>query len=451
MGSSVVVLPRWLWVLALVLIGLFAFGFRWYYVAHAVVYHPIRGDAVQYHAYAWNLVHHGTFSQAPPHSLTVASDSFRDPGYPAFLALWMKAFNGFSAWYPWVLMTQAMLGALTVILLMASGRRWLPDRWLIAAGLLMAVWPHSVVITSFLLSETMFGFLCALGFFLLGRALYKSSTGWSTAAGLSFGAAALTNAVLIPFAPLLALALYFRRVVTRRLLLALAISAIALPLAWSIRNTQLPPSGTSSSDRAMLNLVQGSWSNYHSAYHQAVMGDPAAKHALLVIQHEYDVLHTTPSKGVTAIVHRIGARPLHYVGWYLSKPAELWGWSIQMGQGDIYVYPTMRSPFSDQLSLRMLVSVCQAANPLLMLMALAGCMLALPWRGTHPVPIASATALLTLYVTLVYSLLQSEPRYSIPFRGFEILLAIFATRQLAAWLQMKRQSMTAGSPNPKKM
>ena len=39
-----------------------------------------------------------------------------------------------------------------------------------AAGFLMAVWPHNVAIDGYLLSETLFGFLCALGLFLFSLA-----------------------------------------------------------------------------------------------------------------------------------------------------------------------------------------------------------------------------------------------------------------------------------------
>lgn len=143
-------LSRGWWLLALALVFLFALALRGYYLTTAMVYEPIRGDAVQYHAYAWNLLHHGVFSMAAPGSAQVLGDSFRDPGYPAFLALGMGLFGEFDAWYPAVLLAQGLLGALTVVLLMLAARGWLADRWLVGAGVLMAVWPHSITITSFL-------------------------------------------------------------------------------------------------------------------------------------------------------------------------------------------------------------------------------------------------------------------------------------------------------------
>ena len=426
------------WFSMLTLIGAIAFGLRWFYVAHAVVYQPIRGDAVQYHAYAWNLAHHWIFSQAQPHSHEVMPDSFRDPGYPLFLAVWLKLFPDFATWYPIVLMVQTALGAFTVILLVASARFWLPAGWLFAAGLLMAVWPHSITITSFLLSETLFGFFCALGFYCLSRTFKQTGVGWAIGAGVAFSAAALTNAVMIPFASLLALALFWQRAVNRRLLLALMLASLVLPAAWSIRNVRLPSHDASSTGRALLNFVQGSWPEYHRAYRASIAGDPRAGRTLQAIQHEYDVLRASPAVGFSLLEHRVDARPLHYLIWYLRKPFALWGWSIQMGQGDIYEYPTLRSPFDDMPSLRALVSVCQAINPLLMLMAFAGS-IAVFRHYQSTVLLANSTALLLLYVTLVYSLLQSEPRYSIPFRGFEILLAVYASRHVSNWLRATSQ------------
>lgn len=427
-------LGRRAWVLGLFLVALVAMGLRWYYVSHAMVYEPVRGDAVQYYAYAWNLAHHGVFSQAAPGSSLVSSDSFRDPGYPAFLALWMKLFSDFSAWYAAVLLAQALAGALTVTLLMVGARPWIDDRWLIVAGLVMAAWPHSITIDSFLLSETLFGFLCALAFLLASRMLERGGRSRAMAAGFGFGVASLTNAILVPFGLLLAVALRVRRHATIRLALVLASSALALPLAWGIRNAQLS-SGPSSSGRALLNLVQGAWPDYHSAYLQAVQGDPAGIRTMQAIDHEADLLRAQPREGLRLMVDRMEAAPLRYLAWYLSKPALLWDWSIRMGQGDIYVYPTVRSPLDDNPLLRAWVSLCHGTNMLLMLLAFSGCIAAL-LRGDCA-PIGYVAALQLLYVTVLYSLLQAEPRYSIPFRGLEILLACHALKLLMEWIKAR--------------
>jgi hypothetical protein len=53
--------------------------------------------------------------------------------------------------------------------------------------------------------------------------------------------------------------------------------------------------------------------------------------------------------------------------------------------------------------------------------------------------------LLIGFVTLVYSVLQSEPRYSIPFRGLEILLVTYTGWRVAEWIASKR--LAAASPS----
>lgn len=434
---------RWsspVWYLALVGVGLLALTLRWYYVTHAMVYHPIRGDAIQYHAYAWNLVQHGVFSMAAPDSPNVAPDSFRDPGYPLFLAGWMRVTGNFDAWYAAILLSQSLLGALTVVLLMSAARRWIRDGWLLGAGVLMALWPHSITITSFVLSETLFGFLVALAIWLWAYGLQRQNWRWAAAAGFAFGLAGLTNAVLLPFAPLLAVFLMLRRLITRQLGLALLVGALVLPAAWGIRNAMLP-AGASSSGRALVNLVQGSWPDYHSGYRLAVAGNPEGTRIMKAIGREQTLMLADPAAGLRQIASRMGQAPLHYLGWYLSKPALLWGWSIRMGQGDVYVYPTAYSPFSENPAFRALISLCRAANPLLMCVSLFGLVVALRRGGGHVAGLS--VSLLAVFVTLVYSILQSEPRYGIPFRGVELLLFAFALDRLAIFLTARR---AAGQP-----
>jgi len=430
------------WVAWLLLIGFFALAFRWYYIGHAIVDTPIQGDAVQYHAYAWNLVNHGIFSQSAPGSDIVVADSFRDPGYPAFVAVWIAILGDFPAWYPGVLYTQAVLGALTVLLLLCAARRWLPDRWLIAAGIAMALWPHSVTITSYVLSETLLSFLCALGIFFFSRTTGRRSAISATASGLAFGAAGLTNAVVLPFAPLLALGLMRHKAFDRKVLIVLLASALALPALWAVRNIQIP-SSASSSHRAIMNLVQGSWPEYHiSYYRKLVHHDPESVLMQQKIDDEYQNFRADPMHGATKMAARMAQQPLHYLGWYLRKPALLWGWSIRIGEGDIYVFQTPYSPFKENATLRLLVSLCHAFNPLLLILMVAGCVLTFLRRALMP-PGALGVAALLFLVTLVYGILQSEPRYSIPYRGEEILLATFGMQATASWLAARRRQAKA--------
>jgi hypothetical protein len=407
-----------------VLGGLLALLLRWYFVTHAQVLQDvnqehIRGDAVQYYRYAWNLVHRGVFSSASPASPEALPNSFRDPGYPLLMAGAMAVTRNFSAFYAAMLLTQAVLGALTVSLLVLAARRWLPRAALVTSAILMAVWPHSVSITAYLLSETLVGFLCAVALLALSWSIQRPSPGRYLLTGLAFGSAAMTNAVLIPFGVLLACVLWWRKLGHRRCAIALALASLLLPVAWGARSLTLPPSQSATS-RAITNLVQGSWPTYHVAYQLAAAeGDPESMDQLRGMQYEMDLLQKDPLAGLALMRHRMSELPLPYLMWYLGKPRLLWDWDIRIGQGDIYVYATRSSPFAKGGPWALLEAVCFLLNPLLMWMALAGTIGALGQRRV----VGVACALLALYVTFVYSVLQSEPRYSIPFRGIEILLA----------------------------
>jgi len=428
---------------------------RWYYVSTSLVMEPVRGDAAQYVAYAWNLTEHHTFAKDLPGSPTLTPDNYRDPGYPVLLSLLMKAFGTGDAWYASVLLFQALLGALTVAVATQTGRYWLSSRWAICAGMLMAIWPHSISINGYLLTETLFSFLCALGLLLLARACNRKNVPWGFAAGTVLGAAALTNAVLLPFAIVLAGLLGWRKAAPRNLCIALAAGAMLLPGAWAIRNTQLPsPSSSESSlGRAMQNFAQGASPEYHAAYRDAFFGDTNAKAraslTVRAVEADYALLRSSPLEGTKAFLQKVGKQPLRYAVWYLiKKPVELWSWDIVVGQGDIYVYPTTKSPFQSKRSWIALEAVCQALNFLLLLMAATSIFFVASSRNfarvfpTKPESRASlgSAFLLFAFVTLVYSLLQSEPRYSIPFRPFEILLAFTSAAGCFHFWRSKKHS-----------
>jgi len=429
---------RWQWPLLLFLLWGFAFGIRYHYVVHAQVFQPAnvinaRADAVEYYDYALNLSRYATFSKAPPSEEPPSSDSFRDPGYPVLLAAWMKIYGKWNSWYAAVLLSQALLSSLTVVLMVALARHWMPGIWLALAGLLMSIWPHSVAMSSYLLSETLFGFLAALGIFLLRISLERGSTRWAAISGIGFSLAALTNAILIPFSPMLAAYLLARKKASRKLCAALAIAAIAVIGPWMLRNGLLPAGAgqSSSSGRALVNLVQGSWPSYHPAYQAAMRHEPDGVVISAAIDREIATLQSSPSAGLALIEHRMTSRPGEYVWWYLSKPALLWDWDIRIGQGDIYVYPTRNSPFKTEPVFRAIAALCRALNPWLFVLAIAGAVLALlPKAQTSPGP--AAAALMLLFVTLIYSILQAEPRYSVPFRGLEIVLATYAASRASA-------------------
>lgn len=437
----------WHWPAALLAITILATALRLYYVTTALILDPVRGDAAQYYSYAWNIAHHATFAKDAPGSLVLHPDNFRDPGYPLFLATWMKVLGAGDSWYACVLLCQALLGGLTVTFSTQLGRYWLPARRAIFAGLLMSVWPHSITINSFLLSETLFGFLCSLGMLLCVKAIRQKRVLTSAISGMVFGAAALTNAVLLPFAVILAIALNFCNLASRKICFAIFLGSVLIPAAWAIRNTQIPtpPAGGSSSDRALVTFVVGAWPDFASAWHAQFSDDEEArakgKQLLATYQAEADALQKDRAGGGKLIMQRLSKQPARYAYWYLiEKPRLLWGWDIQIGQGDIYVYATRRSPFNTNPLWIALYAICRASNTLLMLLALASAF----FVGSKSSPLfdhwasversaPAATICLVAFITVVYTTLQAEPRYSIALRSFEMLLATTSLYGFSAW------------------
>lgn len=407
-------------VLGLAVIVAVALGVRLYYVYTAVVDHPLRGDAVQYFIYALNLLDHHTFSGATQGF--PAPDSFRDPGYPLLLSWLSLATGRAQTFYITTLTVQCVLGAATVGIYTALARRWLGVAAAAIVGAAMALWPQAITLTGYVLSETLLGFLVASALALLQHSCDRRSVRVAAAAGLLFAFAALTNAMLLPFAAIMAVMGAWRDRRLRALWVVLLLTTTAPCLAWIVRGALLPAE-TSSGDRAIMNVVQGSWPEYHDAWASAILNDDALSKSIMAsIDAEYQLMHRDRLAGLGALSSRMSQRPLHYLEWYTSKPIELWGWGIGIGQGDIYVFPTFNSPLSSRGVLRWTTDAMFLLNPLLMLAAAVGAVVILAGYRRRPRGLVAAT-LCALFITLVCTILQADARYSVPYRGIEWVLA----------------------------
>lgn len=454
------ILPaQWQWRAAITVVTLIALLLRWYYVNAAVVIEPIRGDAAQYYAYAMNLVRHGVFSGADAVNAPLP-DSYRDPAYPMFLAFWMWMYSGRDAWYDAVIMCQAVLGALSVTLIMQLGRTWLSLPWCVAAGVMAAVWPHSITLTGTLLTETLVGFLCVLGLVAFQVAIAKRDLKYAGFAGLVLGMAGLANAVLLPFGLLLALYVGGRGLTEGKVWRTVLIGALVLPLAWQVRNSQLPDDevahSSTSGYRAAQNFVQGANPDYHDAHMHSLANDGQAIRRMQEITEETNLLHGIPSAGFAQILARFKAHPLRYFSWYLiEKPWMLWSWRMRIAQDAIHVFPVRQSPFYRQAVMVALGLTCQTLSPFLAMLLLATITSFVAWhfakrRWTWSPPSGfSMACLLVLYVTIVYALLQSEPRYAVPFRLFQMVLAASAGQALwSMWRESRSRRRAVADQSP---
>ena len=426
---------RFVWlVLALTLLAL---ALRAAYFLGAQVPDAVRGDILDYWAYAWNLVHHGVFSHAPAGPAPPPPDSWRGPGYPFFLSLCLRLAGEDApralAIAQWL---QMGIGALLVPLTVALGRAWLPRNLALLAGLAVALWPHLVVFASTLRSETLFAFGLLPSWWLLSLAQQRDDWRLGLASGVVAGLGALVNPVLMLFPPVLAALLALRG--QRRVALASFAAFALLAGAWSARNAGLPEQA-SAADRARTNLVQGSWPLMHAAMNDRFRNEYAAGY-FDNIEREVRAMNEDPAAGYRHLAERLSSNPADYAHWYLlAKPWLLWDWSVRVGWGDVYFLETYRSPFERVPVLRALHRSAKALNPLVFALALAAALYSLGTllrlRSASPEALARLqVALLCCYVTAVHTVLQAEPRYAIAYRPFELLLAVSALALVAqAW------------------
>ena len=416
---------------------------RVYYTALAVVDNPLRADAGQYFRVALNVVLHGTYSTASPDAASVPPDSYRAPGYPTLIAVlfWLDGDGSYDA----LLAIQCVLGACTVGFSILLASRMMPKNYAFATGVLVGVWPHLITMGGYALTETLFGFLLSASAWLVVKALERPKIGITLLAGMCLAAAALVNQIALCLAPLIALSFTKR---DWKVWVFLA-AALAPPLLWSVRDSQIQsPAGLSASSRLMENVLIGMEPDFVPRY-KPEAGIPTAVVARERISAGLNAYSVDSKKAVYDIWKRMSERPIYYLVWYLTKPEQFWSWSIVQGQGDIYEYPMLVAPFNSSFPLRLIASVCRGLNPLLMLAALGGAILT--FAGKAPLrsaPANTVVVLIAVYATVIHSILTPDVRYSIPFRPFEIILAMLATRSAMVLLAKVVRSQKALQSTP---
>jgi len=141
---------------AIVIIGL---EFRLHSVISTVVDHPIRADAKDYLAYAYNIRYLYTYSRnLSSNTDTLSPDALRSLGYPLFVSLFLDKRVSYKAVFH-VLVTQALLSTLVILLTYAVFFTILGAPIALLAALLTAFSPHLITVNVYLLSETWFCFL----------------------------------------------------------------------------------------------------------------------------------------------------------------------------------------------------------------------------------------------------------------------------------------------------
>ncbi|HLU38529.1 MAG TPA: glycosyltransferase family 39 protein [Planctomycetota bacterium] len=394
-----------------------------------VVVDPVRADAAHYVQYARNLHAHGVYGLgggAPP-----APDSFRSPGYPAFLLLHLWVF-GEDTFCAAVRFTQAVLDGVTVWLAFAIARRLLPFPAALAAAALTACSPHLVANTGYLLTETLTTFALVLAVWALLRLAAGRGRGWLCGAALAL--ATLSNEALLPLAGLLLFVAWRARpdpAVRRALLVSAAVCAVAQG-AWQVRNASLPAGALRGSSRALQTISHGTYPDF-------VFHDPRYRLMPYREDPEQPRYGTDPAHFVRVFAERVAERPLRYASWYaLEKPLHVWGFDGLQATREIYVYPVARSVYDERPAANLTLAAMRALHwPIVALMAVglvfarrrprAACDL-LPYR---------LLGVCILWGTALGVVFAPWPRYVMPMRPLSFVLAAWGG--LCLWRALTRQ------------
>ena len=142
------------------------------------------------------------------------------------------------------------------------------------------------------------------------------------------------------------------------------------------------------------------------------------------------------------ITSRFVGDPATYSRWYfLQKPMRLWQWTI-LGDMDIYVYPVLKSPFHTQSFYRAVISICSSINTLLMGVAFSFVFIFAVGGIRHGFQIQELSLIIVtlvfVYATFLHTILTPDPRYAVPYRPFEILIALTLLSSIHKYLRDNR-------------
>ncbi|MGB2987927.1 MAG: glycosyltransferase family 39 protein [Phycisphaerae bacterium] len=123
-------------------------------------------DCGEFYTIARNLAEHTVFSQSevPP----LRPDTWRTPGYPLFLAMFLSAFGDSPAM---LVVVQQVLAVVNVLLLFRIAALWMSERRAMVVAALFLVEPYHLYYSLWLMSTTLFVTVLLLAWYVWCRAL----------------------------------------------------------------------------------------------------------------------------------------------------------------------------------------------------------------------------------------------------------------------------------------
>lgn len=397
-----------------------AFSLRLVYALTLEMPIAIRGDGVHYVQYASNLIEHFTFSK--DRSDNPIPDSYWAPGYPTFLALCMLIAKLLGLhFYIIAIFMQTILGGLIAAFSYKLGRMLFSYKGALLVGVLTALSPHLISHGAYILSETLLAFLLIISIYFYIKAI-NFRCKYFFVSGLFFGLCYLINPVVlvVPFF----LSLYSLFFYGEKKVIIFIVGFLSIVAVWSVRGLCID-ARASTSDRAFENLVIGSHSNYHDIW-RANPRDKSNPYEVDMKKYRND--HISFYKELTS---RVINDPTHYIQWYLvQKPLDLWGWNILVGQGDIYVYTVTGSLYSKSSLALASWAVMKNTHCIFVFFCLLGIFCLYKEEDRRIKESLISIYILLCSVSVVYILLHSDARYSVPMRPEMYVCAIYSIKVL---------------------
>lgn len=404
---------------AIVIIFFYGLGLRLAYVESAIILVPIRRDAKRYVTIAENLNQYGIYSSdktAPLHN-----DTFISPGYPLFLASILKITPDFIFGYVTVQRIQALISAVTSVLIFLIGLEILPLGGAFLAGCLMLLSPHAVIMSGYLLTETLFTFLLYGALLCLIIGFRKNSLWWYMGFGILAGLASLMRPALLLFPFLVVILIWLYLPAKQRLKTSciMLLAFVLLQAPWFYWKNAHAVTGGISPAAASLAL---------GIYPDLVYKDAKLRGFPYKEDPQYDEMSRDAETAISILLQRARNKPFTYLKWYLfEKPVMFWSWSLIVGMGGPFVLEVLSSIYSKYQIVEYSMVFSKWMHPVLLISAcfiilfLLGGLLKSkqpPCKGPGIWVITS----LFLYFTAIHTVLAPLPRYSIPLHGDLFLL-----------------------------
>lgn len=410
-------LPRLHWA-AILLVTIFSLYMNLTAVATTSINSPIQGDATDYLAYAFNIKAHGVYSREIPLLTEIAPepDAVRAPGYTLMIMPFVDTVAGSLNLKP-ILYIQAALGAITVLFSILIFVKMMPFWASIVGGLLVAISPHLVNTSVYLLTESVFTFLLVSHVYSLVAAKENRNLWLYTLSGCLLAASWLVRptTLLLP----LFYILIFGMTAYKKQLSWRALACLVLPFfiafsAWSVRN-ELATGSTSDHLLTVSFIQNGSYINMMYEDRPETYAYPYA--------YETKPIKTVPDAIMLHWDH-FKAEPIRYISWTLiGKPAQFLAWSLPETIGGAFIYEPIDTPYFTNSFFRATYNISEALHMPLMLLAIMACVFFLI-KGDRNNFALQISSIIVLYFLAFHAAGSPYPRYSIPIRPFCFGLAL---------------------------